>query len=311
LENFQFCFTFERSIYTTTVYIARRTHNTPQENAMQGKNGLSHTSISELLNIMMRLRDPARGCAWDIKQTWQTILPYTLEEVYEVADAVDKHDAVALCDELGDLLFQIVFMAQIASEQGLFDFDDVAAGISRKMIRRHPHVFGDTVYADERAQKQAWDAIKQTERGTKPTESGFFAGIPAAMPALRRSQKLQRRVAGVGFDWEHWQQVLPKIQEELDEVVDAVAKGEPLARIEEEVGDVLMSATNMARLLGVNAENALRLANQKFERRFEQVEALLAAVGITLEDATMAQMNAAWESAKRAEKTKPPTSGGS
>ena len=270
---------------------------------MQGKNGSSHTPIAELLNIMMRLRDPERGCSWDIKQTWQTILPYTLEEVYEVADAVDKHDAVALCDELGDLLFQIVFMAQIASEQGLFDFDDVAAGISRKMIRRHPHVFGDTVYTDERAQKQAWDAIKQTERGTKPTETGFFAGIPAAMPALRRSQKLQRRAAGVGFDWEHWQQVLPKIQEELDEVVEAVAKGESHSRIEEEVGDVLMSATNLARLLGVNAENALRLSNQKFERRFQRVEAMLAAVGISLQEATMAQMDAAWNSAKLEEKT--------
>lgn len=294
---------FERSIHTTSVYIARRTHNTPQGNAMQGKNGSSHTPITELLNIMMRLRDPQHGCSWDIKQTWQTILPYTLEEVYEVADAVDKHDAVALCDELGDLLFQIVFMAQIASEQGLFDFDDVAAGISRKMIRRHPHVFGDTVYTDERAQKQAWDAIKQTERGTKPTETGFFAGIPAAMPALRRSQKLQRRAAGVGFDWEQWQQVLPKIQEELDEVVEAVAKGESHSRIEEEVGDVLMSATNLARLLGVNAENALRLSNQKFERRFQRVEAMLAAVGISLQEATMAQMDAAWNSAKLEEKT--------
>ncbi len=270
---------------------------------MQGKNGSSHLPITELLNIMMRLRDPAHGCSWDIQQTWQTILPYTLEEVYEVADAVDKHDAAALCDELGDLLFQIVFMAQIASEQGLFDFDDVAAGISRKMIRRHPHVFGDTVYTDERAQKQAWDAIKQTERGTKSTEIGFFTGIPAAMPALRRSQKLQRRAAGVGFDWEHWQQVLPKIQEELDEVVEAVTKGESHTRIEEEVGDVLMSATNLARLLGVNAENALRLSNKKFERRFQRVEAMLTAVGITLEEATMAQMDAAWNSAKQEEKT--------
>lgn len=294
---------FERSIHTTSVYIARRTHNTPQGNAMQGKNGSSHLPITELLNIMMRLRDPAHGCSWDIQQTWQTILPYTLEEVYEVADAVDKHDAAALCDELGDLLFQIVFMAQIASEQGLFDFDTVAAGISRKMIRRHPHVFGDTVYADERAQKQAWDAIKQTERGTKSTEIGFFAGIPAAMPALRRSQKLQRRAAGVGFDWEQWQQVLPKIQEELDEVVEAVTKGESHTRIEEEVGDVLMSATNLARLLGVNAENALRLSNKKFERRFQRVEAMLTAVGITLEEATMAQMDAAWNSAKQEEKT--------
>ncbi len=228
--------------------------------------------------------------------------PYTLEEVYEVADAVDRQDAAALCDELGDLLFQIVFMAQIASEQGLFDFDDVAAGISRKMIRRHPHVFGDAVYADEQAQKQAWDAIKQEERQTQPEPQGFFAGIPAAMPALRRSQKVQRRAAEVGFDWDHWQQVIPKIHEELDEVVDAVAKGESQARIEEEVGDVLMGATNMARKLGVNAENALRLSNLKFERRFLRVEALLAAAGIALADANLEQMESAWNTAKQEEK---------
>ncbi len=293
---------FERSIHTTIVYIARRTHDTLQVNAMQGKNGLSTLPINELLNIMSRLRDPERGCPWDIKQTWQTILPYTLEEVYEVADAVDKHDAAALCDELGDLLFQIVFMAQIANEQGLFDFHDVAAGISRKMIRRHPHVFGDTVYADEHEQKQAWDAIKQAERGTKKDETGFFAGIPAAMPALRRSQKLQRRAAGVGFDWEHWQHVIPKIQEELDEVLDAVTNGESQSRIEEEVGDVLMGATNLARLLGVNAENALRLSNQKFERRFVRVETLLADQGISLEAANLEQMENAWNIAKQEEK---------
>ncbi|SDZ98787.1 ATP diphosphatase [Thiothrix caldifontis] len=294
---------FERSIYTTIVYIARQTHDTPQVNAMQGKNGLSHKPIDELLNIMRRLRDPQQGCPWDIKQTWQTILPYTLEEVYEVADAVDKQDPDALCDELGDLLFQVVFMAQIASEQSLFDFHDVAAGISRKMIRRHPHVFGDTVYADEHAQKQAWDAIKQAERGIQSTETGFFAGIPTAMPALRRSQKLQRRAASVGFDWDHWQQVIPKIYEELDEVIDAVAKQEPFVRIEEEVGDVLMGATNLARLLGVNAENALRLSNRKFERRFERVEALLAAAGIALDTASLEQMEKAWNIAKQEEKT--------
>ena len=296
---------FERSINTTIVYIARQTHNTPQGNAMQGKNGSSHLPIQELLNIMMRLRDPEQGCPWDIKQTWQTILPHTLEEVYEVADAVDRQDATALCDELGDLLFQIVFMAQIASEQGLFDFQDVAAGISQKMLRRHPHVFGDTVYADEQTQKQAWETIKQAERDTQtlPTNpASFFAGIPAAMPALRRSQKIQQRAARVGFDWDHWQQVIPKIHEELDEVIDAVAQQESAARIEEEVGDVLMGATNMARLLGVNAENALRLSNQKFERRFLRVEALLAAEGISLEEANLEQMENAWSVAKQEEK---------
>ncbi len=259
--------------------------------------------VDELLAVMARLRDPQSGCPWDIKQTWQSILPHTLEEVYEVADAVDRQDAAALCDELGDLLFQIVFMAQIASEQGLFSFDDVVQGITGKMIRRHPHVFGNAVFADEKAQKQAWESIKQDEReGTGNTSAGFFAGIPVAMPALRRSQKLQQRAARVGFDWDYWKQVIPKIHEELDEVQDAVAKAEPFTRIEEEVGDVLMGATNLARLLGVNAENALRLSNNKFERRFLRVEALLQEQGILLEDATLEQMELAWGMAKQEEK---------
>ncbi|EIJ34638.1 nucleoside triphosphate pyrophosphohydrolase [Thiothrix nivea] len=258
--------------------------------------------INELLNLMVRLRDPQTGCPWDIKQTWQTILPHTLEEVYEVADAVDRGDAAALRDELGDLLFQVVFMAQIASEQGLFDFNDVAQGITDKMIRRHPHVFGNAVFADEGEQKQAWESIKQDERSGKESESGFFAGIPAAMPALRRSQKIQQRAARVGFDWDDWRQVIPKIHEELDEVVDAVDTGDPFSRIEEEVGDVLMGATNLARLLGVNAENALRLSNRKFEQRFQRVESLLLAQGFTLEDARLEQMESAWNMAKLEEK---------
>jgi ATP diphosphatase len=269
---------------------------------MQGKNSSSPLPVISLLNIMARLRDPQAGCPWDIKQTWQTILPHTLEEVYEVADAVDRQDAPALCDELGDLLFQIVFMAQIAQEQGLFDFNDVVEGISAKMLRRHPHVFGDTVYTDEQTQKQAWEAIKQSERVTSAEDKGFFAGIPAAMPALRRSQKLQQRAGRVGFDWDHWEQVIPKIHEELDEVREAVTQGEPFTRIEEEVGDVLMGATNLARMLGVNAENALRLSNHKFERRFLRVEVLLRASGISLEAASLEQMENAWNIAKQEEK---------
>lgn len=261
----------------------------------------AHTAMQALLSIMARLRDPQHGCPWDIKQTWQTIIPYTLEEVYEVADAVDRQDAAALCDELGDLLLQVVFMAQIASEQGLFDFADVADGIATKMIRRHPHVFDDAVYASEAEQKQAWEQIKQAERAGKD-EQGFFAGIPEAMPALRRSQKIQKRAARVGFDWENWQQVVPKIHEELDEVAEAVAAGEPFTRIEEEMGDVLMAGSNLARMLGVDAENALRLSNRKFERRFERLTSLLAGRGIGLEVASLAQMDAAWNEAKQEEK---------
>lgn len=269
---------------------------------MQGKTAPNPHSIDELLTLMARLRDPQHGCPWDIKQTWQSILPHTLEEVYEVADAVDRHDATALCDELGDLLFQVVFMARIAQEQNLFSFDDVVTGITRKMIRRHPHVFGDTIYSDERAQKQAWETIKQQERTQQNTPTDFFAGIPAAMPALRRSQKLQQRAAQVGFDWTHWQEVLPKIQEELDEVSAAVADAEPFERIEEEVGDVLMGATNLARLLGVNAENALRLSNRKFENRFRRVEGLLQMQGVALADAGLERMETAWNIAKQEEK---------
>lgn len=267
------------------------------------KNNDAAPALRDLLAVMTRLRDPEHGCPWDIKQTWQTIMPHTLEEVYEVADAVDRNAAVDLCDELGDLLFQVVFMAQIAQDNGLFNFNDVAQGIRDKMIRRHPHIFADTVYQNEAEQKQAWEAIKQQERSAKPDDdSAFFAGIPAAMPALKRAQKIQKRAARVGFDWDEWQQVIPKVQEELDEVVEAVAQGESFERVEEEVGDVLMAASNLARQLKVDAENALRLANNKFAGRFLALERDLAARGIALEDADLDEMEAAWERTKRQEK---------
>jgi len=257
-------------------------------------------AMQPLLEIMQRLRDPVAGCPWDLAQNWRTILPHTLEEVYEVADAVDRNDAAALCDELGDLLLQVVFMAQIASDQGLFDFNDVAQGIADKMIRRHPHVFADTVYSDIKAQKQDWEVIKQQERREK-AETGFFAGIPAAMPALQRSQKVQKRAAQAGFDWDDWRPVIPKIVEELVEVTEAVENGEPFARIEEEVGDVLMGAANLARQLNVNAENALRLANAKFARRFERMAVWLSHQGLSLEAASLEQMEAAWQAVKQQE----------
>lgn len=262
----------------------------------------SDSAIAALLSVMRRLRDPEHGCPWDIKQTWKTIIPHTLEEVYEVADAVDRDDAEALKDELGDLLFQVVFMAQIASDKGLFDFEEVAQGITDKMIRRHPHIFDGTVYADEAEQKQAWESIKHSERGHKQ-QAEFFADIPAALPALRRSQKIQKRAARVGFDWDDWRWVIPKVQEELDEVKEAVETGEPFERVEEEVGDVLMGASNLARQLKVDAENALRLSNNKFERRFLAVEQDLLAQGISLEDADLDQMEAAWMRVKKREKS--------
>lgn len=261
------------------------------------------SAIQELLSIMAQLRDPVRGCPWDRKQTWQSLLPYTLEETYEVVDAVDRNEVAAVCDELGDLLLQVVFMAQIAQEQGLFDFETIARGISEKLVRRHPHVFDHAVYASETEQKQAWEAIKQAERTAK-AQTGLFAGIPAAMPALRRAQKVQKRAAQVGFDWENWQQVVPKVHEELAEVAEAIAHNEPFTRIEEEIGDVLLAASNMARMLGVDAENALRLSSRKFEKRFERVEALLMLENLNLEAASLAQMEAAWEAAKVEEKQK-------
>lgn len=271
---------------------------------MQHPNISISQPIVELLNLMERLRDPDQGCTWDKKQTWQTILPHTIEEVYEVADAVDRHDASALRDELGDLLFQIVFMAHIAKEQNLFDFNDVVQSVTQKMIRRHPHVFGDVTYQNEREQKQAWESIKHAERTGETTTpaSSFFTGIPQALPALRRSQKLQQRAARVGFDWDNWQQVIPKVHEELDEIQEAVLQGESPQRIEEEVGDVIMATTNLARMLGVNAENALRVANNKFERRFLRVESLLQTQGITLEQASLEHMENAWIIAKQEEK---------
>ncbi len=261
----------------------------------------STATIEMLLTIMSRLRDPENGCPWDIRQTWKTIIPHTLEEVYEVADAVDRDDAAALKDELGDLLFQVVFMAQIARDKGLFDFNDVAQGIAEKMVRRHPHIFDDVVYDSEAEQKQAWETIKQGEREDKQ-QDGFFADIPASMPALRRSQKIQKRAAQVGFDWNDWRLVVPKVQEELDEVVDAVDSGEPYTRVEEEVGDLLMAGTNLARHLEVDAENALRLSNNKFERRFLAIEQELVEQGIHLEDADPDTMEAAWERVKKLEK---------
>lgn len=294
---------------------------------IQASNGHTLEAMEGLLAVMAKLRDPEQGCPWDIKQTWQTIIPHTLEEVYEVADAVDRNDAAGLCDELGDLLLQVVFMAQIAKDNGLFDFNDVAQGIRDKMIRRHPHIFGDIVYQNEAEQKQAWEAIKQQERAAKPpldkdeqtdnhqsdaeqpgaqsnqpSQETFFADIPVAMPALRRAQKIQKRAARVGFDWDDWRLVVPKVQEELAEVIEAVDEGESFQRVEEEVGDLLMAASNLARQLKVDAENALRLANNKFSGRFLAVERDLAARGVMLDEADLETMEAAWERIKISEK---------
>jgi len=258
---------------------------------------LAMTAVEELLALMARLRDPEHGCPWDREQDFSTIAPYTLEEAYEVADAIAREEPQALRDELGDLLFQVVFHAQMAHERGWFDFQAVAAGIVEKMIRRHPHVFGEHTVADAGAQTEAWEAIKARERG----EAATLDGIPLALPALTRAAKLQRRAARVGFDWPTLAPVLGKLREELDELDAAMNAREAQARLAEELGDLLFSAVNLARHLEIDPEAALRAANAKFERRFRGVEARLAASGRRPADADLAELDALWEQVKRSD----------
>lgn len=230
------------------------------------------TALLELLQVMARLRTPLTGCAWDLEQTFQTIAPYTIEEAYEVADAIDRGDLEALEDELGDLLLQVVFHARIAEEAGAFDFARVARGITAKMIRRHPHVFGgenDGRTADQ--QVGAWEEIKASEHAQK-AKASVLDDVPRAAPALMRAAKLTKRAGRIGFDWKRLEDVFAKLDEERSELQDAIAKGER-AHIAEELGDVLFVIANLARKLGVDPEEALRATNAKFERRFRHVEA--------------------------------------
>lgn len=251
-------------------------------------------AVEDLLALMARLRDPQQGCPWDQQQDFASIAPYTLEEAYEVADAIAREDPAALQDELGDLLFQVVFHAQMAQERGWFDFQAVAQGIVEKMMRRHPHVFGDAPRTDANAQQEAWEAIKAQERGAMET----LAGIPLALPALTRAAKLQRRAAREGFDWTTLAPVLDKLQEELDELRDSLSEEEPPQRQAEELGDLLFSMVNLARHLEVDPEAALRATNGKFEGRFRWIEQHLAAAGRRPRDATLAELDALWEQAK-------------
>jgi ATP diphosphatase len=260
--------------------------------------------LARLLDIMARLRDPERGCPWDRAQSFATIAPYTIEEAYEVAEACEHGDAVALKDELGDLLFQVVFHARMAEEARLFAFNDVARAIADKMLRRHPHVFGDEVIADEAAQTVAWEAQKAAERRAKAAAQGLaesaLDGVGAGLPALTRAEKLQRRAARVGFDWPDVPPILDKIAEEVDEVQGALASGEP-ARIADEIGDLLFAVVNLARRAGVDPEQSLRGACRKFDRRFRRVEALLAEAGKTPEGSSLDEMEAEWQRAKAEE----------
>ena len=258
------------------------------------------TDIKTLLDIMRRLRDPDGGCPWDIEQTFATIAPYTIEEAYEVAGAIEDENWPALKDELGDFLFQVVFHAQMAAEQNLFDFGDVVSAIVEKMIRRHPHVFAAKAgIASAEAQTIAWEEFKKQERAEKAL--GLLDDVPRALPALLRAVKLQKRAASVGFDWDSAPKVVEKIAEEAHEIVEARAKGANPAKIEEEFGDLLFAVANLARHLKVDPETALRSANAKFVRRFGYIEKALAARGVQPGDATLDEMEALWQDAKKGE----------
>ncbi len=264
-------------------------------------------SITRLLGVMTRLRDPNGGCPWDVQQTFATIAPYTIEEAYEVADAIARGDIPALKDELGDLLLQVVFHARMAEEAGLFNFRDVAEGISDKMIRRHPHVFADAVVKDAADQTRAWEEIKAAERakaaGDRPPS--VLDGIPQGLPAMKLAEKLQKRASRVGFDWTEARDVLAKIREELDEVTaefNAQEMGGANARLTDEVGDLLFACVNLARKANIDPGMALRGTNLKFERRFRTVEALLAAKGRSPKEATLEEMEALWVEAKNTER---------
>jgi MazG family protein len=264
---------------------------------MPGKND----ELQRLLSIMEQLRDPETGCPWDRQQSFDTIAPYTIEEAYEVADAIRRGDLAALKDELGDLLFQVVFHARMANELGVFGFDDVVRTINRKMLRRHPHVFGDVEAADAAAVRSAWEDHKVRERAvTHGPEASALAGVAAALPALLRAQKLQRRAARVGFDWSGPEPVLDKVREEIEELEAEVRDGGgDDARLHHELGDLLFACVNLARHLQADAETALRDACERFQRRFGYIERALAERGTTVEAASLEEMDVLWERAKQ------------
>lgn len=271
-------------------------------------------TLDDLLHLMARLRDPQYGCPWDLKQNYASIVPHTIEEAYEVADAIERGDFEHLQGELGDLLFQVVYYSQLAREEGRFEFDGVVDSITRKLIRRHPHVFPtgelyapvDTPSLSEVQVKSRWEEIKAEERAEKsqPEQLSLLDDVPAALPALSRAAKLQKRAATVGFDWPAALPVLDKVREELDEVLQAMADGDADA-LEDEVGDLLFAAVNLARHLKQDPEHALRRANRKFERRFRFIEQALRDSGRSIEDCNLDELDALWGEAKRQEKNLP------
>ncbi|QQQ49249.1 nucleoside triphosphate pyrophosphohydrolase [Pseudomonas syringae] len=272
-------------------------------------------TVQDLLNLMARLRDPQFGCPWDLKQTYASIVPHTLEEAYEVADAIEQGDLDHLKGELGDLLFQVVFYAQLAREEGRFEFDDVIDGITRKLLRRHPHVFptgelyapAETPRLTDEQVNLRWDEIKAEERAEKagvPEQLSLLDDVPRALPALSRAAKLQKRAAQVGFDWPAALPVVDKVREELDEILEAMVDNDAEG-IAEEVGDLLFSVVNLARHLKVDPETALRSANSKFDRRFRFIEQALRHLQRPIEACSLEEMDALWGEAKRQEKSTP------
>jgi ATP diphosphatase len=271
--------------------------------------------IQRLIEIMAALRTPGTGCPWDLEQSFATIAPYTIEEAHEVADAIVRGDLDDLKDELGDLLLQVVFHARMAQEQSAFDFNDVVQAITEKMVRRHPHVFGDARTLPPEAVKGLWDQIKSEERAErrrrrqdaqateKQEETGALTGLPAGLPPLMRALKLQQKASKVGFDWNDARAVIAKIREETDEI-EAALTGNDHTEITGEIGDLMFALVNLARHLRADPDMALRAANAKFERRFDSIEQALARSGRTPQQSTLAEMDALWDAAK-AEETKP------
>lgn len=258
--------------------------------------------IDELLNIMARLRDGENGCPWDVEQTFASIASCTLEEAYEVVDAIHENDMEHLREELGDLLLQVVFHSQMAKEAGHFTFDEVAGGIAEKLVRRHPHVFGDATITTAEGTIDAWEAIKAQERAGKKKTESLLDDVPKALPALTRALKLQKRAAKVGFDWNDTAPILAKLQEEAAELEAEMKAGAPKEKLADELGDILFVCVNLARQMKVEPEEALAGTNRKFERRFRHIEAELRKQGRNPDEATLAEMDALWDAAKAAER---------
>jgi ATP diphosphatase len=280
---------------------------------MTGLPGVPAYTLADLLAVMQRLRDPEQGCPWDLQQDFASIAPHTLEECYELVDAIERGDYAQVREELGDVLFQVVFYAQLGREQQRFTFDELVHGLVDKLLRRHPHVFSQGTLAEGGLHGAAaavatpveqvglnWERIKQDERAAKQ-QHGVLDDVPLALPALSRAAKLQKRAARVGFDWQHWRDVVEKMREEQAELIEAIEGGNP-EEIADELGDLLFCGVNLARFLEIDPEAALRACNQKFERRFRFIEQALAAQGRAPEQSSLAEMDALWDAAKAQER---------